>query len=654
MITRLPVSLTLDLTDIVTIKRYLIDVIFRPFRLGLFLAWAYLAASFLVIAPLASLAQSPAPQSTAAAELQSRLQAAAAAQQTGDPEAIAAANKRVIALGLKEIADFRNLVGAYPVAIELYKRSLALEPTAETRYSLALAYFRTSRPDEGLKESEILVKADPKNAVYWNLQGKLWILKKDYRQAVDSLGKSLDLQPDMEVAYSMATALLELHEKEKAARIFGEMENSSANKAAVRVMAGRAYERAGLPDDAEAEYKKAIALDAKESRGHYYLGLFYLTKNGWEAPPQSREEFLAEVQENPTDFFGNYFMGYITSNEKNYAESDRYLKVAAAARPDWPEPYLYMGLNAYGRGDNAAAEQFLRKAIELTGKDEGRNNYQIRRAYFTLGRILITKGDKAEGTKYVERSKEIETKLLVTGRQQQALANSDAAGGTTPPETSGPSTPAPAVANPAAPMDADTLAAAKLTDAQKTQLAAAEKQLRAILGNAYNDLGTSEARQKQYVPALADFREAERWDADTPNLMRNIGRAAFLQKNYAESARALKIYVAQNPEDQRTQGMLALALYSIKSYPEAVTVFDRLGDAPMRDPFMAYAWATSLARTNNKQRATDILEKLTANPIPPPILVAAGQLYAEIGEGSKAQICYQKAKEEDPSITIPN
>ncbi len=596
----------------------------------------------------------PLPQASAATELQSRLQAASAAQQAGDPESIAAANKRVISLGLKEMADFRNLVGAYPAAIELYKRSLELEPTDETRYSLALAYFRASRPDEGLKESEILLKADPKNAVYWNLQGKLWILKKDYRNAVDSLSKSLDLQPDMEVAYSMATALLELHEKDKAATIFAQMEESSAKKAAVHVMVGRAYERAGFPDDAETEYKKAIALNAKESRGHYYLGLFYLIKNGWEPTPQSRAEFLAEVQQNPTDFFGNYFMGYITSNEKNFAESDRYLKVAAAAQPDWPEPYLYMGLNAYGRGDNAAAEQFLRKAIELTGKDEGRNNYQIRRAYFTLGRILITKGDKAEGTKYVERSKEIETKLVVAGRQQQALASSEAAGNSAPADTSAPSTPLPPVTNPAAPVDADTLASAKLSDEQKTQLTTAEKQLRAILGNAYNDLGTSEARQKQYAPALADFQQAEQWDPQTPNLMRNIGRAAFLQKNYAESARALKIYVVQNPEDQRAQGMLALALYSIKNYPEAVAVFDRLGDAPMADPFMAYAWATSLARTNSKQRAADVLEKLTANPIPPSILVAAGQLYAEIGDGSKAQICYQKAKEEDPSITIPN
>jgi tetratricopeptide (TPR) repeat protein len=632
---------------------YLIWVLSRVFpvdrrHLSLFLAL------FVVVAPTVVIAQSDAAQGSPAQELQSRLQAAASAQQSGDPEAIATASKRLIAFSLREMAELRTLESAYPVAIELYKRSLELEPTPETHYALAFAYFRASRPDEGLKECDALVKSDPKNAIYWNLQGKLWMVKKDYRQAVTSLGKSLELQSDMEVAYTMASAMLQLKEKDKAAALFTAMENSAENKAAVHIMAGRAYEVAGFPNEAEVEYKTAIALDPKTSRGHYYLGLFYLTKNGWEATPQSRQEFLAEVQQNPADFFGNYFMGYITSNEKSYDESDRYLKVAAAARPDWPEPYLYMGLNAYGRGNNAAAEQALRRAIDLTGKDEGRNNYQIRRAYFTLGRILITNGDKAEGTRYVERSKVIETKLVVSGRQQQALANSEATGATAPAENSKPAAPLPAVADPAAPLDADTLAAAKLTDEQKVQFAAAEKELRAVLGNAYNDLGTSEARQKQYAPALADFQQAELWNPDTPNLMRNIGRAAFLQKDYAESARALKIYVQQNPQDERSQGMLALALYSTKDYPEAVTVFGRLGDAPMSDPFMAYAWATSLARTNNKQRAAEILEKLIANPIPPPILIAAGQLYAEIGDGSKAQICYQRAKEEDPSITIPN
>ena len=39
-----------------------------------------------------------------------------------------------------------------------------------------------------------------------------------------------------------------------------------------------------------------------------------------------------------------------------------------------------------------SSEKYLRKCIELTGKDEARGNYQVRRAYVTLGRILTASG----------------------------------------------------------------------------------------------------------------------------------------------------------------------------------------------------------------------------------------------------------------------
>ena len=79
---------------------------------------------------------------------------------------------------------------------------------------------------------------------------------------------------------------------------------------------GCAYQDAELNDDAEREYKAAIEKNAKGSRGHYFLGLFYLEKNGWAPTPEAREQFLAEVAVNPADFFGNYFMGYLMSEEQ--------------------------------------------------------------------------------------------------------------------------------------------------------------------------------------------------------------------------------------------------------------------------------------------------------------------------------------------------
>jgi Tfp pilus assembly protein PilF len=422
----------------------------------------------------------------------------------------------------------------------------------------------------------------------------------------------------------------------------------------MHVMAGRAYESVKLQADAEREYKAAIAIDPKTSRAHYFLGLFYLVKNSWEPTPEASQEFRDEVAINPKDFFGNYFLGYLASIEKKYAESDRYLKVAAAAKPEWPEPYLYMGLNAYGAGSDANAEVLLKKAIQLTGTDEPRNNYQIRRAYFTLGRILIRTGKREEGTRLIQRSREMEAKLVVDARQQALSTRDIAPEAPTPIELTpvqGSLTPS---SDPSAPISEDSYAKLSLTPEQKLAARNLEKQLRGILSSAYNDLGTSEARRKEYAVALTHFRDAERWNPETPGLARNIGLAAFLSGNYAESARALNSVVAANPSDQRSQAMLAFSLFSIKDYSAAVRSFSGVSDVALGDPKMSYGYAASLARTNDREHATAILQKLVAQPIPTETLVRACELYQEIQDNDRAQSCFQRAKEQDPSLKTPN
>src|ERR1700694_887602 len=64
---------------------------------------------------------------SSADELQNRLQAAAAAKETGAPAAVAQANVQVLALALRKLANIRTTESAFPEAAELYRRSLALE-----------------------------------------------------------------------------------------------------------------------------------------------------------------------------------------------------------------------------------------------------------------------------------------------------------------------------------------------------------------------------------------------------------------------------------------------------------------------------------------------------------------------------------------------
>ena len=71
--------------------------------------------------------------------------------------------------------------------------------------------------------------------------------------------------------------------------------------------------------------------------------------NEWQATPEIKEEFAKELEHYPQDYLANYMLGFIASSERPYEVSDKYLKAAVEVNPDWPEPWLYMGLNAYAR-----------------------------------------------------------------------------------------------------------------------------------------------------------------------------------------------------------------------------------------------------------------------------------------------------------------
>ena len=204
--------------------------------------------------------------------------------------------------------------------------------------------------------------------------------------------------------------------------------------------------------------------------------------------------------------------------------------------------------------------------------------------------------------------------------------------------------------DPAAAPSTSVLKSAKLTPAQLQRGKLQEKRLRQILSTSYNDWGAAEARQQKYLQALIHFHEAERWSASTPGLMRNIGLAAAKVGDNVEAARALKIVVKHDPKDKVSAAILAISLFATERYANAAQVFGTLGDAAMTDPDMAYAWAFSLAHSNQPKQARAILEKLTSRQLPPEMLVSIGEVYNHLGGYEQALACFRKAVQQDPSI----
>ena len=608
----------------------------------------------------ASQATSPHGAPPSADELQTRLKTAAAARDSDDPGDIARANFLVLALAFRKLGNVRVAETAFPQAIELYQRSLAWENAAETHVGLAIANLYSNRPDDSLVEASKALLLDPNSARAFNIQGKAWMKKRDYRKAVDSLQHAVELQPDFETAYALGVSLLSLKDAEstkRAAEVFDTIVSAIGDSGSLHVMFGRAYRDAEMQDDSIRELQRAVALDTRTPHAHYFLGLSLLWKNEWTDTPEIHQEFVTELNNFPRDFLANYFLGYLDSNDRRYDEANLHLKAAADIDASWPEPWLFLGLNAYAQGDLPRSETYLRKCIELTGRDESRGNYQIRRAYVTLGRILTTGGRADEAAPYLERAREFQKQSLAEA--QQAVAGKASDEGSVSPaavvallnrQEDQPLTLPTQHLDPTLPLDSALLARSGLSEETKKAAVAEENQLRSVLGTSFNDLATSEAIRHDYPSALAHYQEAERWNSAVPGLLRNLGVAAFRVQNYQECVRALSQVLAGNSSDAVARAMLGSAYFGLDDYREAARTIAPLGERAMHDTTLGYTWAASLSRLGELTQATQILQEYEKSDLSPDAILLVGQLWADMSDYARAVESFHRALDRDPTL----
>jgi tetratricopeptide (TPR) repeat protein len=602
----------------------------------------------------------PHPNS-AEAELAQRLAAAEKARTSGDPSAIALANQHLIALALRELAQLRLIQVAYPQAVELYRRSLDFEDLPDTRIDLGIAELQAGHPDEAVAESIRVLASDPKNSRALQLRGQAWMKKEEYAKAADAFDQAARLSPDVGTLYSLGICLLQtknVTDQQRASAAFQQMIQLVGDSGSLHVLFGRAYRDAGDMPTAIREFKRAIALDSSTPHAHYFLALATMAVNEWKATPEIQTEFEKELEHYPHDYLANYMLGFIASSERQYELSDKRLEASVAVKSDWPEPWLYLGLNAYALGDVKRAEQMFRKAVELTGADESRSNFQIRRAYIDLGRILASSGRNDESEVFLAKARDLQNKVLQQSQQNiSAMALAGGAGSAAAivplsPKSETEATPVlPEDTDPFARVDASVMARAKLTDQQRAAADAQENRLRSVLGLSLNDLATSEAVRKEYLLALGHYQEAERWDPDIPGLSKNLGLSAFRANNYPEAIRGLAPAVAGKPEDAPARAMLGMAYFGAEKYADAVSTFSPLGVRGMQDSTVGYAWAAALVHTGELKKATEVLTEFEKeNHAGTDSLLLIGQLWIEIGDYARAVDSLHRALQSDPSL----
>jgi tetratricopeptide (TPR) repeat protein len=620
------------------------------------------AASFALLVPLLMLASNAqdATQSVGAAqplhaapsELAGRIQAAEAARTAGDPAAVDATNQRLIAAALRKLAEVKRVEADYPKAVELYRRSLQYEKYPEAYPAMALAALEANDLDQAIELAKQALAAYPNDARAEKILASAYDRKGEYALAIEPLSQIVRAEPSVENQYALAECLLESgkpEDKLRAEAIFEQMKKTAGDSGSLHVLMGRAYRDGGDIHAAVREFERAIVLDPRTPHAHYFLGLMQLVLNEWNPTPAAEAEFRKEAAYFPHDYLANYMLGFVTSTQHRYEESNKYLLAAAKIFPTSPDPYLYLGLNAYSQQKMEAAETMLCKAVELTGSDEPRNNYQIRRAYVDLARILSNSGRQQESDGFAAKARVLENKTIVDSQQNvTAMMLAGGAGSSA------------AVMpidrreeNQSAPTAKQSDAAqahGALSVSQHAAIEAREKSLRAVLALAYNDLATSQAIRGGFFLALDTYRQAEEWDSTLPGLEKNLGQAAFRVKNYVQAIHGLSLALQQGNDTPALRAMLGISYFATDQYTEAVRSFQPLGTSGMKDGEAGYAWAASLAHLSEMKEAAVVLTAFESEPRPNDTLLLIGQLWTEIGDYERAIATLQRALDSDPSL----
>jgi tetratricopeptide (TPR) repeat protein len=628
-------------------------------------------AAALLFAGIAQSAHAGSPGDNPGDLLKRQFESAKSALAAGDLARAEADYRLTIALGLRQLGNLSISEQQFDQATVLLDEAVKLSPEDATlQVEDAIAWFRKGDANKATEIVKSVLRAHPDNARAHNVLGRLYLFNSDSEASIAELQKAVALQDDFETAYFLGIAFLRAKKTSEAADLFANLQAATGDSAALHVLFGRAYTITHFPEQAVAEFAKAVKLDAKYPRAHALLGYATLEFYGESSYPQARKLFEQELQLQPNDYLSLVLLGISTTSLRDYPAAEAALLHATRLRPDGASPYLYLGetYSATGRFKEAVAALQKYVALVRTPQESNRN---LSRGYFLLGQDLLRLGSHAEEARqalaHSQQLREAQFKydqehMFLTPAQQKEQResessadarsqSSDRMAGVLEAGSREEDRSAQEMAQGGLPAGSSSLSPTQQAPAESK----AAKQYRAfaseILASSYNDLGVMRAKNSQFAEAAELFKQAHAWNPKLPGLDRNYGFAAYRAELYAEAIPPLERQLAANPGDAFVRQLLGLSYFDQENYSKAVEVLRPFQDNPPDDPALLYAWGTALVRTRQSTEAAKLFQlMLQKNAANPGVHYLLGQAYAQDKDYPNALSELKTAVRLDPTL----
>jgi tetratricopeptide (TPR) repeat protein len=544
-----------------------------------------------------------------------------------------AAAESALQLGERQIAESHLRAALYEGwmllgAIAATEGRLADARTAFTHASTAVANNRAA--DEALAAVQTqmgdaaaalpilsrLSGLDPKNMRVRHLLAQAYVVSGHPEAAVQELEEAHSTAPDdLETTFTLASGYARLKKMEEAERLFAEVAKARPIPQ-THVLIGRAYRDAGAYDRATPALRRALAMDPRVRRAHYYLGMVALLSEGVSRIDEAIGEFQQEQKIAPDDPLNTLRLGMALVVARREREALVPLEALARAPNPTPEAVEYLGRAQLGAGRAADAVVTLQRALKML-PDRSTDPGRLGQLQYVLANALRQTGRGADAAAAFEQAERLSAARTATDREslERFLADS----GDRAPNSG-----------------AVPLEAAILEGTTAAQRAALITRTSSTLARSSLNLGVLQAQARRFARAAVSFEQAAALDPAIPRVQYSLGVAYFNAGEHAKAIPPLERAIAAEPQDRDARRMLALASFNAGQFARAVEL---LADDPQRaaDPSLDYTYGTALVRSERGAEAERVFSTLLGRHGDAPELnVVLGQAHAQQGDYDEA------------------
>jgi tetratricopeptide (TPR) repeat protein len=493
----------------------------------------------------------------------------------------------------------------------------------EALIPLAIAELQSGRPEEAVRILTAMTRSAPRNVQ----------LKLTLAQALVALDKPAEAAQELDAAqtvgttdpsllFALASGYLRVKKVEAAEVLFARV--TLARPGAVTyVLIGRTYRDFQYYDRARAALRRALKMDPRVSRAHYYLGTTALLEEGVVQLDEAISEFRRELAITPGDPLATLRLGVLLVEARRYEEALPLLEGAVRAASPPYDAWMFLGRCQLARGRPADAVVSFRRALEAAAKtgQDGRRHA----IHYQLATALRDSGQTAEAEREFAEAQRQSVERVKSEREQLSKFLAGSQDGAPDPAT--------------LPLG---MAAAfeNLTEAERASIAST---VDVALARTYLNLGIAHAQAGRFSRAAELFEAAAAIDRAFPQVQYSLGVAYFNAEQYDKAIPALTTALEQQPKNADVSRMLALASLNTGEYGKAAELLRSDPTLPST-PSLQYAFGLALVRSNRVEEAERIFARvLSQHPDVPELNVVLGQIHAAQGDFDQAVAALRRA-----------